>query len=95
MKKRCFAAVYRVSLPINILGTGRRPSHSSVIIRIIIVIDQSCNNGRNLWNYSVGTYVSRPSRAGESVGMMVQHVRMCSVHTHKSGTIVCVCAVCV
>jgi hypothetical protein len=29
-------------------------NHSSVTMGIIIVIDQSCNNGRNIWNYSRG-----------------------------------------
>ena len=27
---------------------------SSVIMGMIIVIDQSCNNGKNIWNNSVG-----------------------------------------
>jgi hypothetical protein len=33
-------------------------NHSSVTMGIIIVIDQSCNNGENIWNYSRGPYTN-------------------------------------
>ena len=43
-KKRCFAAVGR-------WGLAGGPA-SSVTMGIIIVIDQLCNNGKNIWNNS-------------------------------------------
>ena len=48
-------------------------NHSSVTMGIIIVIDQSCNNERNIWNYSghleglTGGYVYTAARCHLSV----------------------------
>ena len=44
--------------------------HSSVTMGMIIVIDQSCNNGRNIWNYSRGPYVQR-----QNIKYATVHVR--------------------
>ena len=35
-------------------GLSNNGNPSSLIMGIIIVIDQSCNNGRNIWNYFRG-----------------------------------------
>ena len=53
-KEVCFAAVYLSTS----WGVAAVPA-CSVIMGIIIVIDQSCNNGKNIWNNSASPYRDR------------------------------------